>query len=459
MKIIKKGGELSVFLRRRSPAEILVFGFAAVIVIGALILNLPISSANGQSPGLLNCLFTATSCVCVTGLIVVDTGTYWSIFGQVVMIILIQIGGLGFMSLMTIIFVLAGKRITIKNRLLLQSSVNADRLQGVVKFTKYIVFSAMAIEAVGALLLMIVFIPEYGVGKGIYFGIWHSISSFCNGGFDLMGNYSSFTKYVNNGLLSFTVCALIAIGGLGFAVTSDIWNYRRTRRLSTHTKVVLTATAFLIVGGAVLFYIFEHNNPNTMGELPWYGKIIASIYQSVTPRTAGSNTISQTGMTTPSKLLTMLLMFVGGSPGSTAGGVKTTAIFLLFLVLYSVLTAKKDVTCFKRRLPLNLIRQTIGLVMIAVSIIVVSIMLLLVIEPGVDPVHIAFEVFSAYGTVGLSCDLTPHLHAASKVILILNMFVGRVGPLTIAYVITRKERRELENKGQYRLPEGNILIG
>lgn len=459
MKIIKKGGALSMFFRKRSPGEILVFGFAAVILLGALILNLPVSSANGESPGFLNCLFTATSSVCVTGLIVVDTGTYWSLFGQIVIVLLIQVGGLGFMSLMTIIFVLAGKRITIKNRLLLQSSVNSERVQGVVKFTKYIVCSALIIEAVGALLLMIVFIPDYGVAKGIYFGIWHSISSFCNGGFDLLGDYQSFTRYVNNGLLTFTVCALIVLGGLGFAVTSELMNYRYTKRLSLHSKIVLLTTAILIVVGSVLFFIFENNNPKTMADLPWYGKIFASVYQSITPRTAGSNTISQSGMTSTSKLLTMILMFIGGSPGSTAGGVKTTSIALLFVILFTVLTARKDVTCFKRRLTLDAIKRAVSMVLIAISIILVVTMMLLVIEPDTDPVAIAFEVFSAYSTVGLTCDLTPTLHPLSKSILIIVMFIGRVGPLTIAYVITRKERKELENKGQFRLPEGNVLIG
>ena len=459
INIVKKGGRMTTFMRHRSPAEILMFGFAAVIFLGAVILNLPVSSASGQSPGFLNCLFTATSSVCVTGLVVVDTGTYWSLFGQIVIILLIQIGGLGFMSLMTIFFVLAGKRITIKNRLLIQSSVNSDRVQGVVKFTKYIVFSCLVIEGIGALLLSFVFVPDYGLGKGIYFGIWHSISSFCNGGFDLIGCFQSFTGYANNFLLNFTVCALIVVGGLGFAVTSEIVSYRTTRRLSMHSKIVLSITAILVVGGAVLFYIFEHANPETMGNLPWYGKIYAAFYQSVTPRTAGSNTISQTGLNPVSKVLTIVLMFIGGSPGSTAGGVKTTAVAMMAITLFTELMGRKDVTCFKRRIPEITIKRAACVLTIGISIIIVIIMVLMVCESGADPMAITFEVFSAYSTVGLTCDLTPHLHALSKVALIITMFIGRVGPLTIAYVITRKERKELENKGQFKLPEGNVLIG
>lgn len=447
------------FFRRKSPAEILMLGFASVILIGALLLNLPISSASGESPGFLNCLFTATSSVCVTGLVVVDTGTYWSIFGQIVIMLLIQIGGLGFMSLMTIIFVIAGRKITIKDRLLLQSSVNSDRVEGIVKFTKYIVGSSFLIEGIGAILLAMVFVPDYGLMKGIYFGIWHSISSFCNGGFDLIGGYQSFVPYVNNGLLNFTVCALIVIGGLGFTVTSEIWNYRHRRRFSLHTKMVLATTGILIFGGALLFFAFEHNNPQTMGELPWYGKIYASIYQAITPRTAGSNTISQSGLTSPSALLTMALMFIGGSPGSTAGGIKTTALALSAVALYSVLMGKKEVTCFRRTIPGETLKRALCIFFIGVFLVFVLLMLLMLFEPGVSFEDLMFEVFSAYGTVGLTRDLTPNLHNASKIVLMIGMFIGRVGPMTIAYVLSRTERRERENKGEFHLPKGNVMIG
>ncbi|MDD2414387.1 MAG: potassium transporter TrkG [Eubacteriaceae bacterium] len=458
-KIIKTNNKVKDFMRNRSPAEILVFGFASVIFIGSLLLSLPIASQSGSSPGYLNCLFTSTSSVCVTGLVVVDTGTYWSVFGQIVIIFLIQIGGLGFMSLMTIIFVVAGKRITIKNRLLLQSSVNSDRVQGVVKFTKYIVGSSLLIELIGAVLLSIVFIPDYGLGKGIYFGIFHSISSFCNAGFDLIGNFNSFVHYVNNGLLSFTVCALIAIGGIGFAVTSDIVNYPHTHRLSLHSKIVLTTTVILILGGAILFYIFEYNNPLTMGNLPWYGKVFASFFQSVTPRTAGSNTIVQADMTSASKNLTMLLMFIGGSPGSTAGGVKTATVAVMFIILLSGLTGKKDVTCFKRRISEIALRQAACIFFIGFIIVFCVFMILSITDSSIPAQHLLFEVFSAYSTVGLSCGVTPSLSILGRIALIITMFIGRVGPLTIAFVITRKERRELENKGNYKLPDGNVLLG
>ena len=446
-------------LRDRSPTEILVFGFAILIFLGALLLNLPIASVAGKSPGFINCLFTSTSAVCVTGLVVVDTGTHWSLFGQIIIIILIQIGGLGFMSLMTILFVIAGKTITIKNRLLIQSSVNSDRVEGIVKFTKYIVISSLVIEMVGAILLSIVFIPDYGILKGIYYGIFHSISSFCNAGFDLIGGYQSFVPYSDDVILNITVCLLIAVGGLGFAVTSDLISFKKTRRLSLHSKIVLVITGILIVGGALLIFIFEYNNPATLGDMPVGEKVLASFYQSVTPRTAGSNTISQSGMTDPSKAITMILMFIGGSPGSTAGGVKTTAIALLFIILIGVLTGKKELSCFKRNIPIQTIKVAASVFFIGILIVFSVYLILCIAEPDVPTQSLLFEVFSAYATVGLTCDVTPHLSIVSKIALIITMFIGRVGPLTIAYVITQKERRELENKGHYKLPDGNVLIG
>lgn len=459
VRVIKGENSFMTYLRRRSPAEILMFGFAAVILIGALLLSLPMASTTGRSPGFLNCLFTATSAVCVTGLVVVDTGTYWSLFGQLVIIIMIQIGGLGFMSLMTILFVLAGKKITIKNRLLLQSSVNSDRVQGVVKFTKYIVCSSLVIELAGAILFALVFIPEYGWGKGIYFGIFHSISSFCNAGFDLFGNFKSYTAYVNNPIINFTTCALIVIGGLGFAVTSEIINFHNTRRLSLHSKIVLTITGILLIGGAVAIYCLEYSNPETLAGLPWYGKIMAAFYQSVTPRTAGSNTISQVRMTSGAKTVTMLLMFIGGSPGSTAGGVKTTSVAIMFIMLIRMLTGKKDVVCFKRTIPSSALTRAACVFFIGVLIVTFVFMVLCIAEPYTNTQDLLFEVFSAYSTVGLTCDVTTSLSAVSRIGIIITMFIGRVGPLTIAYVITRKERKELENKGQFKLPEGNIMIG
>lgn len=447
------------YLKTRTPAEILVFGFFALIVVGAILLWLPISSANGKPTPFIDCIFTSTSSVCVTGLITVDTGTHWSVFGQMIIILLIQIGGLGFMTMMTIAFVLAGKRITIRNRMIIQSSVNSDRIEGIVKFVKYIVISALTIEIIGGILLSIVFVPDYGWLKGVYFGFWHSISQYCNAGFDLIGNFSSFTGYAENPLLSITVSALIVLGGLGFAVTSDLINFKSIRRLSVHTKIVVISTVVLILGGAILTLIFEYNNPDTIGNMPFSSKLLASFFQSITPRTAGSNTIDQNSLMPFTLFLTMVLMFIGGSPGSTAGGVKTTSFAVLFITLYSVLTGKEDVNCFRYQIPMETIKRAISVLLMGLLIVLFAFMILVVAEPWATGPDLLFEVFSAYDTVGLTRSITPYLSKISKTTLILCMFIGRVGPLTIAYMFTGKEHAERENIGEFHYPETNIMIG
>ncbi|KNZ40985.1 TrkH family potassium uptake protein [Acetobacterium bakii] len=456
LKRIRKNNR---FLTQRSPAEILIFGFALVIFFGAILLTLPIATQTGEGSSFINALFTATSAVCVTGLVVVDTGTYWSVFGKFVIIFLIQIGGLGFMSLTTMFFVLAGKRITIKNRLLISSSINTDSISGIVKFIKYIFFSSIIIESIGALLLAIVFIPEYGLLQGTAFSLFHAISAFCNAGFDLFGNFSSLTQYVDNFIVNFVVCSLIIIGGLGFAVTSDLIYVRKFEKMSMHSKIVLSITAVLLVVGFIFFFIFEFNNPKTMGNLPIHVKFMASFFQSVTPRTAGYNTVDIAGLTLPSLFLTMLLMFIGGSPGSTAGGIKTTTLGLIVLTVASVLNGKKDIVIFKRSILGPAIRRAISVVVIGSTIVIFMIFVLLCTEPNVPFQNIVFEVFSAFGTVGLSTGLTPHLSIGGKIALSITMFVGRLGPLTIAYAIARSEKHSRENIGNFKLPEGNVMIG
>ncbi len=447
------------FTGQRSPAEMLIYGFALVILLGAILLTLPMASASGTSGGFINALFTATSAVCVTGLVVVDTGTFWSVFGKVVIILLIQIGGLGFMSLTTMFFVLAGKRITIKDRLLIQSSVNMDSLSGVVKFTKYIFFSSLIIETVGALLLALVFIPEYGILRGTAYSFFHAISAFCNAGFDLFGNYSSLTKYVGNFIVNFVIGGLIILGGLGFAVTSDIINIRKFEKMTMHAKLALTVTGVLLIIGFVLFFIFEYNNPMTMGKLSFPEKLLAAAFQSITPRTAGYNTIDIAALTTPSLFLTMLFMFIGASPGSTGGGVKTTTFAIIMMTVVSVLHGRKDVVAFKRSIMGPAIRRSISVIVIALGIVIFMIFVLLCTEPEASFETVVFEVLSAFGTVGLTTGLTPHLSTAGKIAISLTMFVGRLGPLTVAYAISRSEKRARENVGNFKLPEGNIMIG
>jgi len=447
------------FVGQRSPAEMLIYGFALVILLGAILLTLPIASASGISGGFINALFTSTSAVCVTGLVVVDTGTFWSTFGKVVIIFLIQIGGLGFMSLTTMFFVLAGKRITIKDRLLIQSSVNMDSISGIVKFTKYIFFSSLVIEGIGTLLLALVFIPEYGFLQGTAYSLFHAISAFCNAGFDLFGNYASLTKYVGNFIINFVIGGLIILGGLGFAVTSDLIHIRRFEKMTMHAKLVLTVTGVLLIVGFVLFFIFEYHNPKTLGSLPLPAKVMAAAFQSITPRTAGYNTIDIAALTTPSLFLTMLFMFVGASPGSTGGGVKTTTFAIIIMTVASVLYGKKDVVAFKRSILGPAIRRAISVLVIAFAIVILMIFVLLCTEPEASFEAVVFEVISAFGTVGLSTGLTPHLSIGGKIAISITMFVGRLGPLTVAYAISRSEKRARENVGNFKLPEGNIMIG
>lgn len=474
---IKRAFSFSGFWRQMTPGQIVLAGFLLIDLIGMFLLMLPISNVHHWWTYWEDALFTSTSAVCVTGLVVLDTGTYWSLFGQIVIITLIQIGGLGFMTMMTIFFLALGKRITFHDRLLLQSSVNSDKVQGIIQFIKYILTYAFSIELIGSILLATVFVPVYGWGKGIYFGVWHAISMYCNAGFDLIGGFQSFTGYVENWTLNLTVCALIAIGGLGFAVYVDLLDYFKSKMstrkigtkknerhgavhaLSIHSKIVLVTTGILIVGGTLLFWLLERNNPETMGNLSAGGQFLASLFQSITPRTAGANTIDQAAMVPASRTLTDILMFIGGSPGSTAGGIKTTCIAVIIMTVWSVLMGKKRANCFHREIPSMTIRRAMCVFTIGMGVVILTYFILLVNQPADNPNFLLFEVFSAFDTVGLTCGVTTGLNGISKFAIICAMFIGRVGPLTIASVLTSTEKRERKNEGQFKLPDGNILIG
>lgn len=322
-KIIKK---LSKIINKMEPTQIMVMGFAIVILIGAILLSMPISTQNRESIGFLDALFTSTSAVCVTGLIAVDTSTYWSFFGQLIIITLIQIGGLGFMTMTTLFALIIKKRINLKERLLIQESLNQIDLSGLVRLTRYILITTVLIEGTGALLLSTVFIPEFGVLKGIWYSMFHAISAFCNAGFDLMGvvsgPFSSLTYYVNNFTITITISLLIILGGIGFPVILDVIRNKKLSKLNIHSKVVLFSTAVLIVLGMLFILVLEYNNPNTLGQLGFGGKILASLFQSVTLRTAGFNTIDLAAMRENSIFFMIILMFIGASPASTGGGVK-----------------------------------------------------------------------------------------------------------------------------------------
>ena len=439
-----------------TPVQILAIGFAAIILIGATLLTLPMASVSGEATPFIDAIFTSTSAVCVTGLVIVDTGTYWSYFGKTVIMSLIEIGGLGFMSVTTLVFLILGKRITLKERLVMQEAMNSNSLQGIVKMAKYILLFTFSVEITGAVLFSTQFIPRFGIAKGIYYSVFHSISSFCNAGFDLMGNFNSLTSFADNALVILTVSALVVVGGLGFYVWVEIYNCTSIKRLSLHSKVVIYTTLVLIVGGAIFMYLFEMNNPSTMQGMSIKGKFLSSIFASITPRTAGFNSISTADMTTAGKLLTIILMFIGGSPGSTAGGIKTATVVVLFMTVVSVARGREDTEIFKRRISKHLVYKAFAIASISLTIVIVVTMILSITEQGGVPFeHLFYEATSAFATVGLSLGLTANLTIGGKIIISLTMYAGRVGPLTIILALANKKFKA----GNIKYPEGKILIG
>jgi trk system potassium uptake protein TrkH len=438
------------------PAQIMVLSFAGVILIGALILMLPISSQSREVTPFINAIFTATSAVCVTGLVVVDTGTYWSVFGKTVIIILIQIGGLGFMTMTTTIAIILGKKIGLKNRLVMQEALGQFSIAGVIRLTKYVIIATFSIELVGALLLSTRFIPIFGWKNGIYYSIFHSISAFCNAGFDLMGNYASLTAFATDPIVSGTIMTLIVIGGLGFVVLAELTTFKTFQKLSVHTKLVLLTTSTLIIGAAVMIFILEFNNPNTIGNFTLGEKVLASTFQSITPRTAGYNTLDLNALTMPTRFITMILMFIGGSPGSTAGGLKTTTFAIMLLSIIAMFKGSEEINFAHRRISKEAVTRSLGIVFISTIWIVTMSLLLTVFEPNQSLEMIMFESLSAFGTVGLSLGLTPTLSIMGKVILAIMMFFGRLGPLTIVLALSNKA----SNSGRdlLRYPEGKIMV-
>ena len=434
--------------------QILALGFLAVILIGGIILTLPISSASGESTNFLDALFTSTSAVCVTGLITLDTGTHWSMFGQTIIMFLIEIGGLGFMSFTTLIAIILGKKITLRDRLILQDAMNTFNIQGLVKMVQYVLTFTITVQLSGALLFSTQFIPEYGIGKGLFYSLFHSISAFCNAGFDLFGNFSSLTNYSSNWVVLLVVSALIIIGGIGFAVWIEIYNFKSIKKLSLHSKMVILVTAILLVGGTILMFIFEHNNPNTLANMSMGDKIVNSFFAAVTPRTAGFNSISTAGMTNAGNFLTILLMFIGGSPGSTAGGIKTTTIGVLLVTVICVIRGRDDAEVFKKRFPKELIYKAFTLFFIGGVLIIGATMLLSYTEQGASFLSLLYETTSAFGTVGITLGLTQQLTEIGKVLIMIMMYLGRVGPVTVVLSLMRNKK----NNG-VRYPEGKILIG
>ncbi|EOR26780.1 V-type sodium ATP synthase subunit J [Clostridium sartagoforme AAU1] len=432
--------------------QILALGFLIAIFIGGIILSLPISSASGEATNFLDAIFTSTSAVCVTGLVTLDTSTYWSTFGQMVIMILIEVGGLGFMTFGVLISLVLGKKITLRERLIMQEAMNTHSIQGLVKMVKYILVFTVSVQVFGAVLLSTQFIPEYGIYKGLFYSLFHSISSFCNAGFDLFG--TSLINYSSNTTVILVISTLIIIGGLGFTVLLEIYEFRSIKKFSIHSKLVLISTLILILIGTLLMFVFERNNVETIANMNMKDKMLNSFFASVSPRTAGFNSVSTTAMTSVSKFLTIILMFIGGSPGSTAGGLKTVTFAILVLTVISVIRGREDAEIFGRRFSKGVVYKAFTILFIAVSLVIMFTMILLFTEVSASFMDILYEVTSAFGTVGLTLGFTPNLSSIGKVLIILMMYFGRVGPLTVMLALARKNK-----KSGYKYPEGKILIG
>ncbi|WP_066504266.1 TrkH family potassium uptake protein [Abyssisolibacter fermentans] len=437
-----------------NPAQVLVLGFGALILIGATFLNLPVASVNGKSIGFIDALFTSASAVCVTGLVVVNTAAHWSMFGKIVILILIQVGGLGFMTMATLVALILGRKITLKDRLIIQEELNQFTLSGLVKLTKYVIVSTIMLESLGAFFLSLKFIPIYGPSTGIWFGIFHAISAFCNAGFDLIG--SSMEPFVDSPIVNITIGLLVIIGGLGYTVYIDITTQKNYKRYSLHTKLVLIVTAILLVIGFFAIFFLEYNNPDTLGSLSFGGKLMAALFQSIVPRTAGFNSINMGAVTSTSAFIIIILMFIGGSPGSTAGGIKTTSIGAIVLAIISVVRGKNDVEILKRRISIELVFRALAVTGIAFCIVSIVTMILTITESGASFLDIVFETVSAFATVGLSRGITPSLTIIGRLVITITMFIGRLGPLTMAFAFAKKRNN---NKGVYRYAEERIIVG
>ncbi|MGN0778059.1 MAG: TrkH family potassium uptake protein [Aristaeellaceae bacterium] len=443
------------------PEQVLAVGFLTVILLGTALLALPIATIARKSIGLFDALFTATSAVCVTGLVAVDTGTTFSMFGQVVLLGLIQLGGLGFMIFATLVMLALGRRITLRDRMLIRESVNASTLSGLLKLTIWYGLITLVIEGAGALLLAMRMIPRFGWDKGLWYAVFHSVSAFCNAGFDLFGNFSSLTGFDRDPVVLLTVSALIILGGLGFAVMLEVWRGWKQgwRGFSLHTKVVLVVSAGLVVTGTVFYALVEWNNPDTLakGEPNGAIRLLNAFFQSVTMRTAGFNSIDLAQMKESSKLLSVILMFIGASPASTGGGVKTTTVSVLLLIVLSVVRGQEEVNVFGKRLPKGLMRRALSILFIYLMLLLSCTMLLTLAEQDGYPfIDLLFESASALATVGVSTIGTPQLTVVSRLVLIPVMYFGRVGPLTLAFALANKQNN---TQNRLRYPEESMMIG
>ena len=447
--------------KRRKPlgtATVMALGFLAIILLGTILLMLPISSADGNLTSPLTALFTAVSATCVTGLVVVETGLYWSLFGKVVIITLIQIGGLGFMTMAVLLSIIVRRRLSPRDRMLVAASYGITDFGGINVLVKRILLGTLCIEGAGALLLSLKFIPEFGFPKGLGYGVFHSISAFCNAGFDILGNGDSLGIYAHDPITGITVMLLILLGGIGFPVWNEFIGYKKGQKLSVYTKFVLILTVIYVVGGALVVAILEWNNPETLGELSVGGKILNSFFQAVTWRTAGFTSVNNAALNDGTKLFGLFVMFSGGASASTAGGVKIATVGIIALASYTVAVGRNDINFMRRRIPLETVMRALALVVIQLVLTVTASLILISVCSGMDVsgVDILYEVVSAGATVGLTAGLTPSLPTAAKIVIMFLMYFGRVGILTVTFSLMG---RNAGAKSALTYPDANILIG
>lgn len=427
--------------RKFSQIRIIALGYISIIVIGTLLLMLPFASQSGESAGFIPALFTAVSSSCVTGLVVLDTATSWSFFGQIVIITLIQIGGLGFMTIATMFSLLLKRKMGLREREIMVESINTGHIGGIKNLTGKIALGTAIFEGAGALLLATRFIPRFGIGKGIWYSVFHSVSAFCNAGFDLMGitePYASLTGFSDDAVVILTVSALIAIGGIGFLVWDDISKRKlKFRYYQLHTKIVLTVTAILLVVPTVLFFVFERNFTND--GLSFGHSLLNAIFDSATARTAGFNSTDTASLSPASKILTVFLMFIGGSPGSTAGGIKTTTLAVIAMSTFNGITRRQSKGIFGRRLEKDAIHKASSVVFTNMSLAIAGIIAILAIQPDFEISDVIFECVSAIGTVGMTTGITRDLTTASRLIIAFLMFCGRVGSVSFALALMEKK--------------------
>ncbi|WP_168123290.1 TrkH family potassium uptake protein [Paenibacillus sp. HB172176] len=437
-----------------SPPQLITVVFSALILVGALLLSMPFSSSTNHSVGFLNAFFTSVSAVCVNGLVVVDTGSAFSVAGQVIIMILIQIGGIGFMTVGVMVAIILGKRIGLKQRLIIQQTTQSTSSQGLVKLSLYMVLIVFAFESVATLVLTLRWMDDMGLAKALYYGMFHSVSAFNNAGFALWSD--SLSGFAGDPVVNFTIITLFVVGGLGYIVIVDIFRKRSWRRLSLHSKVVLTASLALTAIGFLLIFLLETWNKATFGDMSYGERIMAALFQSLTPRSAGFNTIDISSMVTASQFLLIILMFIGAASGGTGGGIKTNTVVVLLLATFNTFRGGGQIHAFERKIAHDTVMRALAVVISALAFVLTVALLLIVTENMLEEhfLEVLFEATSAFSTTGLSMGLTNDLSPAGKVIVSITMFLGRLGPLTLAFALSQK--RQTSKLGY---PEDHILIG